>query len=500
MSVLPPISLRTLLLCLAWYLVLSFTSQITKVILDKFTYPFFLSQAQFFIGTLLSYAFITLVQQYPDIRDSFSPGVVPKDANKSIFNRNVLFKVMPLGIMQFIGKYFSLSATLIVPVATVASVKSLSPLLIVGGYRVFYRVRFPVVTYLLLTPLLAGVILMIMVDAEVKLPDLTNPLFLPKLDEEHVRGLTYCIVSAIIMACQHIYGKELLTWNKQVINNPASLVLNTDPSRPPTPGPGKGTSPHFAPSTNTSTRGLLPLSIAKHFTQRRDSVRLPYSVLDLRLDELHKHQHPQYQHLPLPQPVTVPQSFPLPHLLPYPQATQQYFKEVQEAKSVTNPLVQFAPSHGTTKPEKFTVIFFISFIGFCFSFLGFLFKEAGGLLASIQDPTLFHGSIRDKKDVFLVALLILMDALSHFVQTVLAFILLGSIPALSYSIASMLKHIVIILVSILLVVDTSASLEGNSEKWFGRISSQQIKGLGLIAVGLYCYDRWGSRSLKENRT
>lgn len=492
MSVLPPISLRTVLLCLVWYLVLSFTSQVTKVILGKLAYPFFLSQAQFLIGTLLSYAFITLIRRYPNIRDGFSPGVVPHDLNKSIFNRKVLLTVMPLGILQFVGKYFSLSATLIVPVATVASVKSLSPMLIVGGYRVFYNVRFPVVTYLLLTPLLAGVIMMIMVDAEVTSPELasseqpsgeqSNPLFLPRLDEEHVRGLIYCIISAIIMACQHIYGKELITWDKLVRTNPVSLVLNTDASRPATPG---GLNTHNVGSPDNLLRGLLPMSLARHFTQRRDAVRLPYSMLDLRLDELHQQNQP------------LPQSYPLPHLLPNP-LTNHYFKEVQEGKTATNPLAQFVPSHGAAKPEKFTVIFFISLIGFCFSFSGFLVNEAGSMLSSIRDPSLFHGSLQDKKDVFLVALLIVMDSLSHFVQTVLAFILLGSIPALSYSIASMLKRIVIILVSILLAVD--ASLDGASDKWFGRISSQQIRALGLIAIGLYCYDRWGSRSLKENRT
>lgn len=484
MSVLPPIAIRTVVLCLAWYIVLSFTSQVTKIILVKLTYPFFLSQAQFFIGTLLSYAFIAIVQQFPDFRDRFPRGVVPTDLTSTIFNKNVLLKVLPLGLMQFVGKYFSLSATLIVPVATVASVKSLSPMLIVGGYRLFYRVKFPVVTYLLLMPLLAGVIMMIMADAEVKDPKQSKPLFLPRLDEEHVRGLTYCIISAIIMACQHIYGKELITWDKQVITNPASLVLNTDPSRPPTPGLSGGPSPHFAVTSDSGlNRGLLPMSLAKHFTQRRDAVRLPFSVLDLRLDELPKaHLQPPGQS----------------HLLPHPTQSGSYFKEVQDNKTLTNPLAKFAPSSGTSKPEKFTVIFFISLIGFCFSFGGFLTNEAVGLIRSIHEPALFQGTLLDKGDLAYVVILILLDSLSHFIQTVLAFILLGSIPALSYSIASMLKRIIIIVISILFAVEGLA--ESSPDKWFGRISTQQLRGLGLITIGLYCYDRWGSRSLRENRT
>lgn len=485
MSVLPPIAIRTVVLCIAWYIVLSFTSQVTKIILVKLTYPFFLSQAQFLIGTILSYAFIAIIQQFPNFRDLFPRGVVPKDVTSTIFNKSVLLKVLPLGVMQFVGKYFSLSATLIVPVATVASVKSLSPMLIVGGYRLFYRVRFPVVTYLLLTPLLVGVITMITADAEVKNPEQSNPLFLPKLDEEHVRGLTYCIISAIIMACQHIYGKELITWDKQVIANPASLVLNTDASRPPTPSvsgvPG-GPSPYLGVTSDVGhNRGLLPITFAKHFTQRRDAVRLPYLVLDLRLDQI-----PQ-SHFHTP-----------PHLLPHPSQTGSYFQEVQENKTISNPLAQFAPSSGTVKPEKFTVIFFISLIGFCFSFGGFITNEAVGLIKSIHDPTLFQGTLLDKRDLAYVVVLILLDSLSHFIQTVLAFILLGSIPALSYSIASMLKRIIIIVISILFAVEsTSAKLP---DKWFGRMSTQQLRGLGLITVGLYCYDRWGSRSLRENRT
>lgn len=479
MAIIPPIAVQTVLLCFAWYLVLSFTSQVTKIILVKLTYPFFLSQAQFLIGTLLSYAFITGIQQFPDIRDLFSPGVVPKDLGATIYNKNVFLRVLPLGVMQFVGKYFTLSATLIVPVATVASVKSLSPMLIVGGYRLFYRVRFPMVTYLLLTPLLAGVIMMIVLDAEVKDPDQANPLFLSGFDEDQVRGLILCVISVIIMACQHIYGKELLTQDKQVIENPASLVLNTDPSRPVTPV--IGSPKHAATPDPENPWRLSPLSLSKHFTQRRDVVRLPYSVLDLGLDEMNK-QYPL--HL-------------LPHILAQAQSAL-YFQKVQEGKASTNPFAKFAPTNGTSKPEKFTVIFFISLIGFTFSFLGFLTNEAGGLIRSLLDPSLFRGTLRDNKDALLVALLIFTDSLSHFVQTVLAFILLGSIPALSYSIASMLKRIIIIVISILFAVE--APVQNSPNKWFGRISTQQLNGLGLITVGLYSYDRWGSRSLKENRT
>lgn len=457
---LPPFSTQTLLICVLWYLVLSFTSQVTKVIMVELPYPLFLSQFQFLLGALLSALMIFVSRTYSRFHLFFPKGTVPLDGSNAVFDKRIFIKVLPLGIFQFTAKYFSLCATLLIPVATVASMKALSPLLIVAGYRCFYKVHFPVLTYLLLLPLLMGVIMIIMADAGFSAQASFGPVF----NEAHFKGLMFCVFSTVIMATLQIYGKELITWDSGVISNPASLVLNTDRSRAVTPEIGPYPPPKHE---STSNDFLLPLSI---FNKRKDNLRLPYSVSDLSLDE--KNESLQNR-------------------------AQNYDLKVQEAKSTINPFSALASVvKGVGKPDKFTVIFYISIIGFAFSFSGFCAKEATSLYRDLSEPIHFEGAPDEHHDLGRVFALILMSSLSHFCQTVLAFVLLGSVPALSYSIASMMKRIVIIVVSIIFASRLSADTEG---LWFGALTGIQIQGLLLIGLGLYFYDRWGSRSLKENR-
>lgn len=457
---LPPFSMQTLLICVLWYLVLSFTSQVTKVIMVELPYPLFLSQFQFFLGALLSVLMIQISRKFSRFHLIFPTGTVPLDGSSAVFDKRIFIKVLPLGVFQFTAKYFSLCATLLIPVATVASVKALSPLLIVAGYRCFYKVHFPVLTYLLLVPLLIGVIMIIMADAGFS----ALASFGPVLNEAHVKGLLFCVFSTVIMATQQIYGKELITWDTGVIANPASLVLNTDRSRAVTPEFGPYPSPKHE---STSNDFLLPLSI---FNKRKDTLRLPYSVSDLSLDEKNECLQNRAQH---------------------------YDMEVQEGNSATNPFSALASAvKGVGKPDKFTVIFYISLIGFSFSFSGFCAREAVSLYKDLSEPMHFEGAPDEHHDLGRMFVLILMSSLSHFCQTVLAFVLLGSVPALSYSIASMMKRIVIIVVSIIFA---SRLLAGTENLWFGALTGIQIQGLLLIGLGLYFYDRWGSRSLKENR-
>ncbi|EEQ39433.1 putative uncharacterized transporter [Clavispora lusitaniae] len=445
-SILPPISIKTLLLCLAWYSVSSFTSQVTKVILQKMTYPFLLSSAQFLIGGILSYSLIQSSRIFPQLKSLFPPDTLPADANRPIISKEMFLKILPLGLLQFASKYFSLSATSLIPVATVATMKALSPMLLVFGYRVVYGVHIPMLTYLSLTPLLAGVIMMILVDPDQKSKQEKQSVLVSSFEGKNVEGLIYSALSAVFMASQQMYGKELITWDSRTKANPASLVLNTDPSRPASPAPlGSPSSNHFESKSNLGT--------------------LPYSMSDLKLDQ-------------------------------QAQAHSRYVNEYQKGRTYTNPFAKLAPTRLTKKPDKFTVIFYISVIGFIFSFAGFVIYELFNILHSIGDPSHFKGTLESTQDLVLVLTLIVLDSLSHFCQSSLSFILLGSIHALSYSIASMMKRIVIIFVGLLFV---ESSGNDSSNKWFGKISTSQLQGLCLISLGLYCYDRWGSRSVKENR-
>ena len=75
--------------------------------------------------------------------------------------------------------------------------------------------------------------------------------------------------------------------------------------------------------------------------------------------------------------------------------------------------------------------------------------------------------------------LMTLNGLSHFLQNLLAFLVLGSISSVSYSIASLLKRIVVIAVAIL---------------WFGQpVTTKQGWGIAITFFGLYIYDRFGSK-------
>ncbi|CUM46591.1 uncharacterized protein AC631_02043 [Debaryomyces fabryi] len=475
--VIPPISIKTILTCLLWYLISSITSQLTKLILVKFTYPLFLSQFQFLISTLLAFAFISIARKFPDVQQHFPLGSLPNNPSKPIFDKSILIAVLPLGIFQFTGKYFSLNATSLIPLSTVSSIKALSPLLIVAGYRVIYNVKFPFITYLSLTPLVGGVVLIIASESMNNSPGSKSTLLRNDEDEfdyKKIKGFVFCLISTIVFAAQSIYGKKLFTWNSSSTNNnPASLALNTEASKPGTPALEQNFA--FSPPDNKFF-DFSPKKSKKFIRQRTNSIKLPFSTSDLRLDE--KNEEIGRQQLP-------------------------YTRAVQNNDTITNPFASFTNDSlgdNNNKPDRMTTIFYCSMIGFFFSFGGFIVNELSSIFKELTDPVESLTNIPNQTTDFVTVLcLIFLDSLSHFSQMILAFHLLGLIPALSYSIASMMKRIVIITVSIILAIGSTQPHERDSSKWFGKINTQQLYGLILIAIGLYCYDRWGSRSLKANR-
>lgn len=498
-AAIPPIPTRTVLTCLVWYMVSSITSQLSKVILLRSPYPLFLSLCQFLIGAALSFLLIAFSQHFPAIAAQYLPrGSVPVDApERPIFTKGMFLQILPLGVFQFVGKFFLLNATSLISLAAVSSIKALSPLMVVAGYRVFYGVKLPLVTYLLLTPLVLGVVLMIALDSihkrsadPIDQVDLANTntegkadsldsryelheivsQFIYSLDFNQIKGLTCCLLSAVVFAGQNIYSKQLVTWDATPNTHPASLVLSTTISRPGTPLEN-GKSPyelqfnHSQQQLHASypSQPYYNSPTDKKMRQRTNSIRLPYSSSDLQLDD--KFQKVELQHMP------------------YSQAVQQN-NQMLGTKS--------------GKPDKMTIILYISIIGFICSFGGFLTNELpqirrGFNLTEIEQISTNDTTIYTSTEAISVVILVFLDSLSHFAQTLLAFHLLGLIPALSYSVASMMKRIVLITVSILLAIGVQHDA---TSSWLGRITTEQAFGLILIAFGLYCYDKWGSTALK----
>lgn len=117
------------------------------------------------------------------------------------------------------------------------------------------------------------------------------------------------------------------------------------------------------------------------------------------------------------------------------------------------------------KIDKITILLYCSIIGFILTLPIYLISELSNpsftiieLNASIVCKLALHGS-------------------SHFCQAMLAFHILGLISPVNYSIANILKRIVVIAMAIV---------------WEGQ-SVNQFQGIGLLLtlVGLYSYDRWG---------
>lgn len=459
-------AVSTFALCGAWYFLLSFTSQMIKSILVQLPFPFFISQVQFLMAGCLAYSFIQLFRGVPSLKEAFPEGTAPIDSEKPFLDYGSFLKILPMGLLQSLAKYFSLCATQRIKTSTVASLKALSPMILVIAYRVIYQLKLPLATYFLLIPLLAGVVLMIFADSD----DAENSpaLFSTHWSTDQVNGLMFCIVSVLLMVTQQIYGKELVTWNNKVTTDPISLVLESQPSANATPKFGTYLDVPSPVANGNSTNSqqflLSPKSFAKHFTRRGSNVRLPYSVSDLNLNDLDPHA-----------------------------SANPYTRQVESAKAAVNPFKALASGEKSAKPDKLTVIAYVSVIGLAISLTGFLFYEARDFAEMIMNPSNLK---IDHARIAISLTMLLAVSLCHFGQTLLSYLLLGSIPALTYSIASMMKRIVIIIVCLFFALDRPAKTE---KKWFGRISNQQIAGLVLITVGLFAYDRWGSKSTSRSR-
>lgn len=426
-------------------------------------FPFLLSMTQFSLSACLSFGLINIFCQFPDLHDVFFPGSAPPDPHAPLFRKVAFIKILPLGLLQSMGKYFSLCATQLVPLATVASTKALSPLLMVIGYRVLYKVKLSALTYALLIPLLGGVLIIILVDAQENNSGVHGLLSFTSLEPDHLKGLVFCIIGVFLMVTQQIYGKELVTWdpNLSIKHNSMEMGLNSNPETLTMPSslPMSAKNSSTLPLSEKSKYGFFMnsnQSNSKLFTRRTSVSRLPYSSSDVNLSDIGPPRN-------------------------------AYQAQVEEANAAVNPFASFSISSGTAKPDKLTVIFYIALIGLFTSFAGFVTRESQDLFASIPSALTTLSGLYDKGEFMKVASVTFLISLCHFGQTLLSFLLLGSISAISFSIASMMKRIVIIVVSILLVRPADNG-------WFGRMSSSQMQGLGLIAIGLYSYGQWGSKS------
>ncbi|WBW71159.1 Golgi phosphoenolpyruvate transmembrane transporter Pet2 [Schizosaccharomyces osmophilus] len=123
-----------------------------------------------------------------------------------------------------------------------------------------------------------------------------------------------------------------------------------------------------------------------------------------------------------------------------------------------------AKKHGNASKKshynKLNLLLYSSGMAFLVMIPVWLHQEGFEYLPVIGSPVFFN---------------VFHNGLSHFFQNILAFTLLSIISPVAYSIASLIKRIFVIVVSIL---------------WFRQPTSlTQAMGIALTAVGLYLYDR-----------
>lgn len=120
--------------------------------------------------------------------------------------------------------------------------------------------------------------------------------------------------------------------------------------------------------------------------------------------------------------------------------------------------------------DKISVLFYCSVVGYCLTLPFYILSEFSNPVVSLKFI-----------DVH-IAGLIFVYGIAHFMQSIVAFQILGRISPINYSIANILKRIIVISFSIF--------IEGTL------FSTFQYIGLLLTFSGLYAYDRWGIQRRK----
>lgn len=185
---------KIVLLCLSWYLVSIFCSNLAKTILNQYNFPIILTQSQFILNCLLCVLLLSIVR-YNSWENHFPIGVIPTNLSEFTPNDLIFKTTLPMGIFQVIGHIASHKATSVIQVSFVHTIKALSPLATILIYRVFFNQKIKLKTYYTLIPLVLGIMI---------------ACYKPGSDFNYP-GLFYSLTSMIIFVSQNIYSKKSLT-------------------------------------------------------------------------------------------------------------------------------------------------------------------------------------------------------------------------------------------------------------------------------------------------
>ncbi|PYI13673.1 TPT-domain-containing protein [Aspergillus japonicus CBS 114.51] len=159
--------------------------------------------------------------------------------------------------------------------------------------------------------------------------------------------------------------------------------------------------------------------------------------------------------------------------------SKKLFNEAARAESNLEPTSR-------RKLDKLNLLYYCSGLAFVLTLPIWFVCEGYPLISDVmKDGAISLTGKEGSLDHGALFLEFVFNGVSHFAQNILAFILLSMISPVSYSVASLVKRVFVIIVAIV---------------WFGS-STTPVQGLGILLtfVGLYLYDRNSHDDLADQR-
>lgn len=146
-----------------------------------------------------------------------------------------------------------------------------------------------------------------------------------------------------------------------------------------------------------------------------------------------------------------------------------FFKKIVPSTVGANASSKDGSASTSARLDKINLLFYSSSLAFTFMIPLWVYSDFLPILAESARRTSSGADPRAKTVLYYMFL----NGASHFAQNILAFTILSSTSPVTYSIASLVKRIVVILMAIV---------------WFGQsVHPVQAMGIALTFVGLYMY-------------
>ncbi|KAF2203310.1 TPT-domain-containing protein [Delitschia confertaspora ATCC 74209] len=160
--------------------------------------------------------------------------------------------------------------------------------------------------------------------------------------------------------------------------------------------------------------------------------------------------------------------------------SKQIFNDAAAAEKEGLPPSKF------TKPDKLNLLCYSSGLAFIFTVPLWLWSEGFSLILDfLQDASVDLSNRPGSLDHGRLTLEFLFNGTFHFGQNIVAFILLSMVSPVTYSVASLIKRVFVIVFAII---------------WFGNPMTR-VQGFGIVLtfVGLYLYDRTSDAAKADRR-